>query len=146
MHAMYVTQRHEFGGWGRATTVNDSPSLLLRVWPLCGASWDVSSRTCARSVSAVTPLLKSGEEKDNKYTMKRIHFTSTAFHQHSPLGERLVGGGDVWLRAPPSAPYIHLFLPLMPPSSLSPWCCPCMEAFGHGWRGGFRKEAPFNLA
>lgn len=38
------------------------------------------------------PLLKTGEEKDNKYSVEWVLFTLTAFHQHSPRGEAGVGG------------------------------------------------------
>lgn len=65
MHVIFVTQRHGFGAGGGADS-HSFPLLLLRVWPLCSASWDVLSRTCARCVSAATPrrsaVVKNGNQ------------------------------------------------------------------------------------
>lgn len=137
MHAVYVTQRHNFGAVVRQT-VTDLPLLLLRAWPLCGASWDVLSRTCARGVSAV---VKNRGRKDNKYSVERIHFTSTALHQHSPGGRGSKVG--LYLFFPPHA--LRPFVPPVdppppPPPSPSPWCCPLWKLLDTGGEAGLEKK------
>ncbi len=142
---MRVTQRRDFEA-GVGQTVTDLPFLKLRAWPLCSASWDVLSRTCASGVSAATPSLKTREEKDNKYSVERIHFTSPTQSRGRGKG----GGGEAV-----KSGYIFSFLSLLTSIFLSlgrplpvaePLVLSFVEAFRHGWRSRFRKEAPFNLA